>query len=535
MSSDEPGSTGITQRELLLEMREDIRGLKAAVDAIARDQALGVERRASHAAERRLHLRPPRRARPRPRPDPRLAEPRRRRAGPRALGARRVARLASSPSACSSSPPWPRPSTPRCPDRRTRVTDDLATYGLGALPDPPDERDYPVSALYAAEGLEPTAALPASYAAPGMPPVLDQHATPMCVAYSLERHEGVAGQARPGAPLRLRRAARSSARSAARRPGRTSGTRWTGCAPSATRSRARATRRHHRIAAYYAVPRDLAAIKAAIHDLGPIVVSTPWHQSWFRPRADGTLPAPDAVVGGHAIVAYGWDQRGLRLRNCWGSAWGIGGDCWMPEYLRPADQRRLEGRRRDRAPDPLRAHGRRHRAAEPQRPQGPDDRGGQGRLARPRARRRDPPPREVRRQVHGERRRPHRLARGQGRHPHRLGRPRLHPPGQVGGPDGGPHPRRRAHRRRRHRLGRPHHGPDRDREAARGGRAVDQRGPRAHDRLRPVGAAGRRGGRSRSACSPRPPCSPRSWPGSGSRRSPWASTTPSRARRRASR
>jgi hypothetical protein len=50
------------------------------------------------------------------------------------------------------------------------VTDDLATYGLGALPDPPDERDYPVSALYAAEGIEPTAALPVSYAAPGMHP-----------------------------------------------------------------------------------------------------------------------------------------------------------------------------------------------------------------------------------------------------------------------------------------------------------------------------------------------------------------------------
>jgi hypothetical protein len=47
MSGDEPGVIAITQRELLLEMREDIRGLKATVDAIARDQALGVERRAN--------------------------------------------------------------------------------------------------------------------------------------------------------------------------------------------------------------------------------------------------------------------------------------------------------------------------------------------------------------------------------------------------------------------------------------------------------------------------------------------------------
>jgi len=91
---------------------------------------------------------------------------------------------------------------------------------------------------------------------------------------------------------------------------------------------------HHRIAAYYTVPRDLAAIKAAIYDLGPIIVSTPWYRSWFRPAA-GVLPRPDAQVGGHAIVAYGWDARGLRLRNSWGGAWGISGDCWMPAHLVP--------------------------------------------------------------------------------------------------------------------------------------------------------------------------------------------------------
>ena len=64
------------------------------------------------------------------------------------------------------------------------MTDDLSVYGLGALPDAPDERDYPVSALYASEGLVASVVLPASYASPAMPPVLDQHATPMCVAYS---------------------------------------------------------------------------------------------------------------------------------------------------------------------------------------------------------------------------------------------------------------------------------------------------------------------------------------------------------------
>ncbi len=38
---------GLTQRELLMEMREDIKGLKATVDVFAKDQALGLERRAN--------------------------------------------------------------------------------------------------------------------------------------------------------------------------------------------------------------------------------------------------------------------------------------------------------------------------------------------------------------------------------------------------------------------------------------------------------------------------------------------------------
>ena len=47
MSGDGPDVVGITGRELLMEMRDDIRALRSVVDAVARDQALSVERRAS--------------------------------------------------------------------------------------------------------------------------------------------------------------------------------------------------------------------------------------------------------------------------------------------------------------------------------------------------------------------------------------------------------------------------------------------------------------------------------------------------------
>ena len=47
MTSDGSDVVGITQRELLLEMRSDLKNLTTTVDSIAKDQALGAERRAN--------------------------------------------------------------------------------------------------------------------------------------------------------------------------------------------------------------------------------------------------------------------------------------------------------------------------------------------------------------------------------------------------------------------------------------------------------------------------------------------------------
>lgn len=47
MTGDGSDVVGITQRELLLEMRSDLKALTVTVDVIAKDQALGVERRAN--------------------------------------------------------------------------------------------------------------------------------------------------------------------------------------------------------------------------------------------------------------------------------------------------------------------------------------------------------------------------------------------------------------------------------------------------------------------------------------------------------
>ena len=47
MAADGSDAVGITQREMLLEMRADLKTLREAVDGIAKDQAMSVERRAN--------------------------------------------------------------------------------------------------------------------------------------------------------------------------------------------------------------------------------------------------------------------------------------------------------------------------------------------------------------------------------------------------------------------------------------------------------------------------------------------------------
>lgn len=205
---------------------------------------------------------------------------------------------------------------------------DVTEYGLGAIESPPDPRDYPIADLYAALGLE-AVALPARYRHVPMPTVLNQHTTPQCVAFSAAAEQmafdirdqkswftfdearffTMIGGGPGGADVRVALGVRKA-----------SGYPTVGHDDAGS----------HRIAAYYAVPRDVLSIKQAIFTFGPLILATPWANSWFRP-VNGVLPAPSGgIAGGHALVAYGWDDAGLLLRNSWGAAWGVAGDAFLP-------------------------------------------------------------------------------------------------------------------------------------------------------------------------------------------------------------
>jgi hypothetical protein len=205
------------------------------------------------------------------------------------------------------------------------MTDPAAPeYGLGAIQSPPDVRDWPIDLLYATAGVDPVAAPPASYRAlTPYPPVYNQGSSPRCVAYSNGaskayqdlRDTGLfapdfatffsqIGGTQDGAVPRVALQQMLDH----------------GYPPSAA---------GHRIAAYYSVPVDRAAIQSAIMGFGPVLFSSPWYYSWFRP-VNGVLPAPDSVAGGHEYEVVGWSATGFRIRNSWGAGWADGGEATIP-------------------------------------------------------------------------------------------------------------------------------------------------------------------------------------------------------------
>ena len=71
------------------------------------------------------------------------------------------------------------------------------------------------------------------------------------------------------------------------------------------------------------------------------------YSSISQAATQGEIPFPtpgDAIVGGHAIVAIGYDDAkviknansgaqvvgALQIRNSWGTGWGDGGYGWLP-------------------------------------------------------------------------------------------------------------------------------------------------------------------------------------------------------------
>jgi C1A family cysteine protease len=81
----------------------------------------------------------------------------------------------------------------------------------------------------------------------------------------------------------------------------------------------------------------LAAVKAFLAAGFPSVFGFPVPVSISQDPDIPYRPTLDAITGGHAVVAVGYDDRrirtstgGLLVRNSWGSKWGEDGYGWLP-------------------------------------------------------------------------------------------------------------------------------------------------------------------------------------------------------------
>ena len=102
---------------------------------------------------------------------------------------------------------------------------------------------------------------------------------------------------------------------------------------------------NHQVSSYQRVDRNLSQFKGVLAEGFPFVFGFTVYDSFESEQVAKTgklnLPkAGETVVGGHAVVAVGYDDKAKRfiVRNSWGADWGLAGYFTIPyDYLLSAD------------------------------------------------------------------------------------------------------------------------------------------------------------------------------------------------------
>ncbi len=83
----------------------------------------------------------------------------------------------------------------------------------------------------------------------------------------------------------------------------------------------------HRISSYFRIYNE-NAVKNALINHGYVLVSMPWHQN--VQLVDGVYTYSGKSIGGHAIIIYGWNEKGWLCQNSWGTNFGDKGRFIIP-------------------------------------------------------------------------------------------------------------------------------------------------------------------------------------------------------------
>lgn len=95
-----------------------------------------------------------------------------------------------------------------------------------------------------------------------------------------------------------------------------------------------------RITSYYNC-NSISDTKRAIYKHGPVLGSVKWYNN-FKINEDGELTGTlIGDYGYHAILVYGWNEKGFLCQNSWGINWGNKGRFLLPYYIGLAEAKGL--------------------------------------------------------------------------------------------------------------------------------------------------------------------------------------------------
>lgn len=83
----------------------------------------------------------------------------------------------------------------------------------------------------------------------------------------------------------------------------------------------------HRISSYFRIY-DANSLKKALMNHGYVLVSMHWHDG--AKLVDGVYTPTDKTSGAHAVVIYGWNEKGWLVHNSWGTEFGDKGRFIIP-------------------------------------------------------------------------------------------------------------------------------------------------------------------------------------------------------------
>lgn len=222
--------------------------------------------------------------------------------------------------------------------------------GLGAIPSPPDDRDYQLQVPY-------TLPLPSRYTLTNLGPVLDQGQTGTCVAHAAdgirmwqEYRDKTPINAYVTEPAVFQLYDWCKMLDGQYDPQRQYGTSLrTVLQVLRLRGTPLANGKHNggRIAAYYGITPSVDWMKNVMMAHGPLLVACMWDENWFYvPKATQVLRAPvGRIAGGHAFFIWGWDDSvnggSWLMRNSWGRGtygWTPTGNAYMAYRYFAAEQ-----------------------------------------------------------------------------------------------------------------------------------------------------------------------------------------------------